>query len=327
MTILEKIMIIFIYGQDTFRSSQKLKQIIEKFKKEVDSSGMNLSILDGTSLKYEEFNQHVKASPFLASKRMIVIKNLITTNKSKDIQKQVAELLDQKSDQENIIIFYEAQDQASSKTKTALWKRLSNEKFSQEFTVLKPAELNHWIINEFKKNNITLNMQITNLLAAKVGSDLWQMSNEIKKIISYCKDKEITVDVINQLVKAKYDDDIFKLSDAIAAKNKKLALKLISDQLNQGANETYLLSMIIRQFRILMLVKDLQQINQQINQSQLAQQLKIHPYVAKKSLKQVNRFNLTELKKIYQSLLHIDLKIKTSSTKPVLLFDLLIAQL
>jgi len=35
-------MIIYIYGEDTFRSHQYLKQQIERFKKERDPQGMNV---------------------------------------------------------------------------------------------------------------------------------------------------------------------------------------------------------------------------------------------------------------------------------------------
>ncbi|MBD3359742.1 MAG: DNA polymerase III subunit delta [Candidatus Buchananbacteria bacterium] len=323
-------MIIFLYGEDTYRSSQKLEKIKNKFQKEVDSSGMNLTVLDGAGLKFEEFNQQVKASPFLARKRMVIIKNLISDNKSKNIQKEIVELLNHESkqpDQNNIIIFWEATNHSKSRTKNALWDRLIKEKFAEEFKPLSTGQLNAWIDKEIKKRQAQIEKTAITKLAAMVGNDLWQLTSEIEKLVNYCQTKQITPTEIEKLVKAKYDDDIFKLIDSLGNKNKKQALKLISDQINSGANEIYLLSMLIRQFKILLLIKDLQNNNQSLTKDQIAKELKIHPFVAQKALSQAQNFTLNQLKNIYQLLLNIDLQIKTSSTKPKLLFDLFIAQI
>ena len=43
-------MIIFIYGTDSFRLNQKIKEITDKFISEVDSSKTNLTFLDGENL-------------------------------------------------------------------------------------------------------------------------------------------------------------------------------------------------------------------------------------------------------------------------------------
>ncbi|MFC1598606.1 DNA polymerase III subunit delta [Patescibacteria group bacterium] len=323
-------MIIFLYGEDTYRSSQKLQQIISKFKAEVDETGMNLSILDGVTLKFEQFNQHVKATPFLSRKRMVVIKNLISQNKSKEIQKEIVNLLSEeftKPNQDNIIVFWEAVNKPKDIRKNQLWQRLVKEKFAEEFKPLTATQINHWITSEIKNREGEIDKSAIPLLAATIGNDLWQISNEIDKLISYKSGQVITGEDIETLVKAKFDDDIFKLIDALANKNKKDALRLISEQINAGANEMYLLTMLIRQFRILLMLKDLQQENQQINKSEIASKLKIHPFVAQKSLWQVKNFTLEQLKQIYLQLLDIDLKIKTSSTKAKTLFDLFIVQI
>jgi len=323
-------MIIFLYGEDTYRSNQKLREIKTKFKQEVDQAGMNLVELNGADLKFEKFNQEVKASPFIARKRMVVIKNLISDNKSKDIQKEIVNLLDQEvknTEQANIIVFWEAADHSKSKAKNALWQRLSKEKLAQEFKPLTNTQLTQWINQEIKQHNAKIENQALSLLAATVGNDLWQMSNEISKLVNYRQDKIITTADIENLVRAKFDDDIFKLVDALGNNNKKLALKLISDQFHSGANEMYLLSMLIRQFKILLSVKDFQNSNPNISKDLISKELKLHPFVAQKALYQARNFTLNQLKQIYQRLLQIDLQLKTTNTKPQLLFDLFIAQI
>jgi DNA polymerase-3 subunit delta len=323
-------MIIFLYGEDTYRSSQKLNQIRDKFINEVDSSGMNLITLDGAKLKFEEFNHQVKASPFLARKRMVIIKNLISDNKSKEIQKEIVELLNtewKNTKDDNILVFWESVDHSKTKAKNALWDRLVKEKLAEEFQLLKPVQLNTWVEKEIINQQGKIDKTAIPLLAALVGNDLWQMSGEIEKLINFCQNKPITTTDIENLVKAKFDDNIFNLVDALGNNDKKLALKLMSDQFNLESDEMYLLAMLIRQFRILLLTKDLAEENPQINKEKISQQLAIHPFVAQKALWQVKNFSFDKLKQCYRMLLNIDLKIKTSALKPRMLFDLFIAQI
>jgi len=323
-------MIIFLYGEDTYRSNQKLQQIKAKFLKEVDSAGLNLTTLDGAKLKFEEFNQQVKASPFLARKRMVIIKNLISENKSKEIQKEVVNLLNQESQdkgEDNILVFWEDKDHSKSKSKNALWGRLIKEKLAEEFEPLRPAQLNAWVKKEVEKQDGKIDNQAISFLAATVGNDLWQMANEITKLLNYCQGKPITITDIENLVKAKFDDNIFNLVDSLGNNDKKLALKLMSDQFNLEADEIYLLSMLIRQFRILLEIKDLLNQHPRITKDLIAKELQIHPFVAQKALWQVKNFTFEKLKQIYQLLMDLDFKLKTSQAKPRVLFDLFIAQI
>lgn len=323
-------MIIFLFGEDTYRSTQKLEELKAKFMREVDSTGMNLVSLDGAKLKFEEFNQQVKASPFLARKRMVIIKNLISENKSKEIQKEVASLLDEdlkNKEDENILIFWESITKPKSEAKNALWKRLAKEKFAQEFEPLKPTQVSSWVEKEIKNRGGKIERSAVILLSATVGNDLWQMSNEISKLLNYAQGKIIIASDVDNLVKAKFDENIFNLVDALGNKNKKLALKLLSDQFSLDTNELELLATLIWQFKNLLLIKDLQKEKPHITQTEIARQIGIHPFVALKSLERVKNFSLEQLKSIYNQLLQIDYKIKTSATKPRLLFDLLIAQI
>lgn len=323
-------MIIFLYGEDTYRSSQKLNQIRDKFSKEVDSTGMNLTTLDGAKLKFEEFNRQVKASPFLARKRLVIIKNLISENKSKEIQKEIVDLLNNESknpSEDNILVFWEATGHSKTKTKSALWDRLIKEKFAEEFSLLNPGQLNTWVSQEVIKRGGQISKPAAYLLSALVGNELWQMSGEIDKLINYCQNRQIDNPDIELLVKAKFDDNIFNFVDALSNRNKKLAFKLLSDQFNLQTDAMQLFGMLIRQFRILLLTKDLSEKNPYLTKDVLSRDLKIHPFVAQKSLIQAKNFTTDKLKEIYQTLLEIDYKIKTSTAKPRLLFDLLIAQI
>lgn len=324
-------MIIFLYGPDTYRAHERLRFYREGFKKKYDPKGLNVSFLDGEKLSVEEFRKSVSQVGFLADKRFTAIENVITKNKSKKVQEAIVEYLDTDWSNDNVLIFLEAVVEEAGRKKKAggmasqpLYKRLSKEKV-EEFPYLTGVQLNRWVLDEIKKRGGRIAQPAVIEIAALVGSDLWSMSSELDKLIGYRGKKEISVKDVQLLVKAKFDENIFHLTDALAAKNAKQSYKLLHDQLNLGSHELYVLTMLTRQFRILLQVKEI--IDQEPNHYTVASRLKLHPFVAQKAVRDAKQFTLDELKRAYTQLLSIDVKIKTSQVDPRLMFDLFITRI
>ena len=315
-------MIIFLYGEDSYRSRQKLNQIKEKFKKS-DPSNINLAILDGEKTSLEEIRKTIQAVPFLAKKRLVIIENLLTKNKNKTLLEELANYIKKRKISESTVLVFWEENKPDERTK--LFKLLKKPGRAQEFKLLSGYSLSRWIKGEIEKRGGKIERKAIEKLAAYVGNDLWQMSNEIDKLISYQALKPITSENVEVLVKAKLDTNIFNLIDAIGEKNRKGALKLLQDQIESGAHPLYLLTMIIYQFRNLLIIKDL--IEQGLNQYQIQKETKIHPFVVQKTFSQARNFSLNELKKIYQKLLETDIALKTSKIEPNLALDLLITKL
>ncbi len=311
-------MFIFLYGEDSFRSKEKLKELIKKFQKEIDPSNLNVLILEGEKLDINELEQTFLASGFLAKKRMIIVKNLFSQCQNNKILEKILNILNQEN--ENILIFWEGVkiNQKINKIKKEIFKKLKNEKYSWEFSLLTGIKLKDWTKKRIENQNVKIENQTLENLITIVGNDLWRMSNEINKLCAYKFKKTITKDDLDLLIANKIDENIFNLVDAIGNKNKTLALKLINDQLEINNSANYLLAMIIRQFRILLQIKDLSLNNQNFSQ------LKLHPFVIQKASNQVKKYSFEQLKNIYNQLLAMDIKLKTSQIKPTVLFDLFI---
>ena len=328
-------MIIFLHGPDTFRSRQKLREIKEKFIKEVDKSALNIEILDGQTLEAAEFEKAVATPPFLAKKRMVIIENLISKNKGQKIQKEILEMLGKNGLKETIIVFWESgaenkpakkgRSKTNVKRSSLLLARLRQEKYAQEFDFLSETEVDRWAGAEIKKRGGKIEPQALRLLTDLVGNDLWQLNSEIDKLLAFSQGRETTTADVENLVKTKLDDNIFKLTDALGQKNKKLALKLIADQLSSGTSPTELLAKITWQFKNLLLIKGFAEQNGSgYPANRLTYQLGLHPFVIKKTLAQTRFHQIDDLKKIYQRLLVIDYKLKTSQIDAQVMFDLLV---
>ena len=321
-------MLFFLYGEDDYRSNEKLKQIKEKFIEKVDESGYNIVVLD-EKVTIEKFTKEFSQTGFLASKKLIIIKGLLRQVISKELADIILEYLEKfkNGKDENIIVFYEnnlphSRKNALSGNKLKLFQKLNSFKYSQEFKKLSDYKVIEWIQGKFKENDKSIDQKLANKIFALVGNRLRLLSNEISKISSYNKEKDIQEESIDKLVSASLNDDIFLFSDKLANKKKIEAVKLLNEQLQSGANPVYLLTMIIRQFRILLQIKSA--LEENVSQASLAKHLSLHPFIIKKSIASAQLYSLEELKLIYQKLLSLEKKIKSSGLKPQTLLNLFV---
>ena len=326
-------MIIFLYGPDTFRSRQKLNEIKAKFIREIDKSGLNVQSLDGQTLEPSEFETAVYTPAFLATKRLVIVEDLLSKNRSPRIQKEVLEILNKNKLEDTILVFWESSvgDAKTKKSKLAkqrsqnLLSYLAKEKYAQRFELLDEAGVLAFATSQLKTKGGSAETAAVKLLVDLVGNDLWQLNTELDKLLAFAGPKKMTAADVETLVKTKLDDDIFKLTDALGQKNKPLAIKLIADQLNGGTNPSELLTRVTWQFKNLLLIKDfMEQNGDNYPSARLSYQLGLHPFVIKKTAVSARHHQLASLKKTYQHLVTIDYQLKTSQTNPELLFDLLV---
>lgn len=322
-------MILFLYGENDFESSEKLRSIKEKY---VDASlgDTNLFSIDLADKKmdFKEFSRIVTAQPFLAKKRLIIIKNLLYKG-SKKLQTDIIDFLP-KIPETSVIIFYEVK---TPDKRSKLFKTLNKPKISQEFKLLNPIELKKWIEKRIDKklikNKPDIDYEFIESLLLKSGNNLWQISAQVEKINLYlgAHVNYYSKDDIKKLTNEKTLTGIFEFIDILAKKDIKNAYIMLHNLLDQGENEFYILTMIAYQFRNMLIIKDLTK-DTNSNEYQLAgiisKKAKINPYVVGKMIKICNKFLYFDLKKIYQQLLKIDIDIKTGKVSPILALDMLV---
>lgn len=344
-------MIIFLYGQDSFRSRLKLNELKDKYLREVDKFGSDLKILNGAKASFAEIAAAVGPSSLLSKKRLIIIEDIFI-NKDKLIFEKLAEYFKNKEQAENIVIIWESnikikkfkntpaplllgsdgREKPLLKKSAELFKFLSAQKYAYNFNLLNNAEMASWVKSEVILRGGKISLRAADMLIGLVGSDGWQVSNELAKLVSYkTADSsaqgglEIKEDDIKNLVRGNFSENVFALTDALSVKNKALAIKLLDEQIKAGLSDGYLLNMFVRQFRILLQIK--QELEAGLSQRQIAGQLKLHPFVAQKGIEQARHFTLPVLKNILSRLIKIDYEAKSGPSDYFTGLNMLIAGL
>ncbi len=319
-------MVIFLYGKDTLRSRQQLRKMVEKFKVDRDPTGMNVVKLDCEKTnEAEQVLEQILAIPFLAERRMVVIENLLLSKQS-DLKAEILKRVEEKMIPEStVVLFWEGTDTFKTKDSKELLERLSKEKYAQPFELFTGAKLTGWIAAELEARGAKIEMPALSFLAQHAGADMWRLNSLIDQFVSFKKNAPITLADVQLFVDEKADDNIFNLIDAIVAKQPKKVFAMIEEQYKKGEDAGYIFAMLVRQYRILLEMKDATT-RQDMTSDVLAKQLGIHPFVAKKSLPIVKKYTLAELEGVYDRLLKIDIATKTGQGQLSTMVDLFVAK-
>jgi len=311
-------MFILIFGKNSYNSRQKIKEIIQEHQ---DKAKIRISLepFDSKEFSFEDFKNELRHGSMFEENKIIVLRDVFSNSEFRD---KFLEQAKNFTKDKNIFVFYE---EKNSSLGSDLLKFFREQGKLYKYDPLTKVDLERWVKKEIIDLGAEISPSALFLLIKSVGSDLWRMSAEVKKLVSYKgKGKKIEKEDVELLVKPEVEAAIFKTIDAIAAKDKKTALALLYKHLEKGDSPFYLLSMIIYQFRNLLLVKDFE--NRTLPEITTA--LKpMHPFVVRKSCWLARKFSREQLEEIFVKLFKTDLAIKTGKIKPELALELLIADM
>lgn len=314
------------YGENTFLVHEKVLFWKKKFFSN-DSTGLNYLEIEGENLTKELFSSVAFSLPFLGPKRLIIVKNFLLSKADETLKKDIVSDLT-KVPESTIIVFaeYGLPDARKSNFKT-----LNKPKISQKFDKLSGAKLMDWIDSksrEFSGSAFSPKQKIK--LELFTSGDLWRLNNEIKKLCLYAQHENKDISAITDpefesLVASDVNASIFNFIDYIASKNLKKSFESLRDLIDSGENELYILTMIVYQFRSMLIVDELK--NCHITSKEISSKSKIHPFVVGKILSNLQKFQSGSLEKYYDLLQKTDAEIKKGIIEPNLGLTLLVEKL
>jgi len=293
-----------MYGEDTYSVYEKINLWKSEFIKRYGGD-INLSEIDGEKSIARDIIDAITALPFLAEKRLVLVKNFIADAKNEE-QKKLVEKLDEVPDT-TVLVFYETE---IPDKRLSFFKHLSKNAKVYEFKKLSGQALNKWILEKTEKEGGKIGIMAITHLAEFIGSDLWKLSNEIKKLVAFANGAEIQSRDIDAIVIPSSETSIFKFTDQLGSSRKQSAIETLHALVESGEELPYIFAMIIRQFRLLIQVKDL--LRKGFQKQQIIDRMKIAPFVASNLMNQARNFEADELKQLHRRLLEMDEKIKTS---------------
>ena len=127
------------------------------------------------------------------------------------------------------------------------------------FAPMRGAELVRFVTDAFKQEGKECDERTADFLVFTCGSDTALLLTEIAKVASHAGDAPaIHPDSIRAVATPSTECTVFQMVDAVVSGQSSRAFLLMRNQLLAGADRMYMLSMLLRQFRLLQHIKIMQ---------------------------------------------------------------------
>ncbi len=312
--------IIIVHGNELFLIDNLVESVLKKYLTD-DFKDMNFLKFEKLDDNFDSFYENVITFPFMSEKKIILVEDasfFVANAKGLDdkYQEKLEELIN--SDYDHFVIIFIIKNNKPDMRKKIV-KTLNNKKAVIAINRLGEGELSRHIIKEFEKFNIRISPTNASYISLNCGYldyesilPLFDVNNEIHKIASHeLGKKEVSREAIDLLLTKSLGSTIFKLIDFICEGKKSLAYNMLLDMLESGTAIQVIITMIARQYRMLIKYKVL--IKKGYSPSEIEKDMKINSY-AMNSLKIFSKkFSMDRCVWVLNELLEIDTKIKNGN--------------
>lgn len=325
------------HGHDEFAMAEHVAAL-EAQLGDPSLASLNTTRLDGRTVRLPEVQAACGAMPFLADFRLVVVEGWLTRLLSKAEEGEADEAAEPAAPRETLnalaayleeqpdtarLVLVERRDLPE---KNAVLKAAQGKPWAlvKKFDLPKGEQLVQWILARAKTEGGAFTREGALALAEAEG-DPRALGNEIIKLLTYVNfDRPVEAADVYTLTPASAEARIFDFVDAIGQRRARVAQAELHKLLDHE-EPLYVLGMIVRQFRFILLAKEL--LESRRSEAEVATTLGLHPFPAGKVCAQSRNFSLAGLEAIYHRLLDCDADIKSGQADPAAALDVLIVEL
>ncbi|WP_039766928.1 DNA polymerase III subunit delta [Caldicellulosiruptor sp. F32] len=310
--------IYLFYGQEIFLIDEYTKRISRAI---VNGNTNNIIRFDGEDANYNDIVNEMISISFDLQPRVLIFKNFFkysTTNSNLNLSGIVERLKDFNSDKVYIIFKeYEAKE-------NKLFNSLKSIAFSAEFTTPSMPDLIKWVQNIMAKEGKVISENMAQEIIMHYNKDMMLIYNYLQVLISYLgkKSRPAHEDILKTLTDNP-QDHIFQMLDAFATKDVESGFRYLKELYQLKTSVSKILALILRHFKILGMMKELQE----TNKKQIAKQLGILEFFVDKYKKQSEAFTLDKIKNIIQRTIEYEYMIKRGQIDDETALEMLLYQI
>ena len=303
-------------SSDHLLLEKKIDSIIEKEK----FQGEYRATYDLEEVALANALEDLDTYSFLSSKKVIIIKNILSSLTLENEKKHLIKYLENPSSDNLLIMTSDKMDTKTFSKKLKSLKTLEYQKLETN-----PVSFAKNILDGYKISNMDLSY-----LAELCNNDITKLNSECEKLMMYKIDtKEIAREDITNLVVKKLGDSneiLFSLAKAIMSKDKKQALKLYNDLKVYQIDANSIIGLMASQMKLVSQIKVLKEKN--LNVSQIQQNLNLKSsYQVKKLSEYIYSYSYNDIKTFFNRLFNLDYSIKTGKVDSSNAIELLILNL
>ena len=304
-----------LYGENEFEIAQFLSKLEAKLG-DPGLAALNITRLDGRTTNWNDFLAAVSAVPFLTERRIVEYINPLARLKDLPVQQKFLELLAKiPSSTACVLVEYRTLTEKKDAEKgkyhwLEAWARENEERvFLRHFLLPKGEGMVSWIQERVKELGGGITRQAAEQLAELVGVNPRLADQEMSKLLTYVNyQRPVQVEDVQKLTAYAAQANIFAMTDALGGRDAPEALGLLHHLLEQE-DPSVIFGMVVRQFRLLLLVCDC--LDRGVQKGNIARETGLKQFVVDKLIWPASRFSMPVLEGVYHYLLDLDEGVKT----------------
>ena len=282
---------------------------------------MNFDLYEGKVVSAENLLYACQTAPFLNDHRLVMVRDskLFVSGRKADSDYMAGALPD--IPDSTVLIFVE--DDIDKRIR--LFKKLGETGCVVEFKTPTDKDLSEWVKVMVKKRGGHIGREAIKSLIRTTAHNMEALSAEIEKLTGFVGEgKEINLSDIERICTVALETQIFNLVGAVGEKKPERALDIFSNMILMKEQPLVVLTMIIRQFRLVLQSKILSEKGRSDNE--IAKFLSVRGFVVAECLRQANRFKTDELMDALKDCLRADMDIKSGRISDKLAVETLIVK-
>ena len=326
-------MIQLIYGEDVVGADEALNKATRNVGPD-DLRDINYTSFLAEELTLQQLTAAVFTIPFMSDFRVVVVRGLLTTFErsrrgsggaqgKRGAFGPWAELPDTLGSipPTTSLTFV---DGALSKSNPML-RKLAPQSEVREFPLPRERDMPGWIMGRAKALGVALDPRASATLADAIGRQPRLIDSELRKLALYAGDRSVNEDDVRQTVAYVREANIFQAVDAVIEGRAGAALRLVTRIMDDGSPAAYILTMLARQVRLLIMAKDMT--TRGVARDDIGRRLRLSGWVLNKTLQQERRMTHEYLAYFHERLIETDLTLKTKPVAEQLVIEMLVADL
>ena len=253
-----------------------------------------LEDLNRTLLENAETDQIVAAAetlPFMADRRLVVVRNHPALSGRAEADERLTEYLPSVPSTSVLLFYCISKPDGRKKLYTAI-KKLGG---IVTFSPLRDRELTAFVTSAFKDLGKECDERTADFLIFTCGSDTGLLLTEIAKVAAHSGDvPSIHPDSVRAVATPSTECTVFQMVDAVVSGQSSRAFLLMRNQLLAGADRLYMLSMLLRQFRLLQHIKIMQY--EKRSGAEIRSALGVPPFAADQYIRQAAGYTNGQVK-------------------------------
>ncbi len=326
-------MIQLIYGEDVVSAEEALTEITRNTGPD-DLRDINYTSFLAEEVTPEQLNAAVFTIPFMSDFRVVVVRGLLTTLERRGRRASGARSngnpLGQWADLPDALGSIPPTtnltfvDGALSKSNPML-RKLAPQSEAREFPLPRERDMPGWIMGRSKTLGVEVEPRASATLAEAIGRQPRLIDTELRKLALYADGRTVTEEDVRQMVAYVREANIFQAVDAVIDGRADVALRLITRIMDDGSPAAYILTMLARQVRLLLVAKDMT--TRGVPKEDIGRRLRLSGWVLNKTLQQERRMTHEYLAYFHERLIDTDLTLKTKPIAEQLAIEMLVADL